>query len=181
MILEFVIFLATAVGPVPKASLPTVPGSVNPAITQANMKETICAPKGTWSTSSIRPPTSYTNKLKRQQMAALGYTIANPIPTVKTASGTGLRPDRSKCVVRSANPACFEEDHIVPLVIGGHPTDPLNLFPQRWSGAWNAGDKDRLEVRLRVLVCAGTIGLREAQDAIATDWVAAYKRYVVVK
>src|SRR4029078_562378 len=40
------------------------PGVPNPNITQANIKETICNPK--WSTSSIRPSSSYTNNLKKQ-------------------------------------------------------------------------------------------------------------------
>lgn len=181
MIIEVAFLLAAAVGPVPKASVPTVPGATNPAITQANMRETICAPKGTWSTKAIRPPTSYTNKLKLQQMVTLGYTVMNPLPRVKTASGKGLRPDLTKCVARSANPSCWELDHIVSLEIGGNPTDPTNLFPQPWTGPWNAKDKDALENRLHRLVCAGTLTLKVAQQAIATDWPSAYRLYVAKK
>jgi hypothetical protein len=39
------------------------PGLVNPDITQAN----ICSP--TWSTKTIRPPVTYTSRLKQQQLA----------------------------------------------------------------------------------------------------------------
>src|SRR5437660_7447025 len=46
----------------------TTPGVVNPDITQGNIGETICNPN--WSTKSIRPPVSYTNHLKVQQLAA---------------------------------------------------------------------------------------------------------------
>jgi hypothetical protein len=38
--------------------------------------------------------------------------------------------------------------------------------------------KDRLEDRLHELVCAGRLSLPEAQKAIATDWIVAYRRYV---
>ena len=38
--------------------------------------------------------------------------------------------------------------------------------------------KDELEVVLPQLVCAGTLTLRQAQDAIATDWHQAYRKYV---
>jgi hypothetical protein len=37
---------------------------------------------------------------------------------------------------------------------------------------------DRLEVRLAQLACAHRVGLADAQRLIATDWVAAYRRYV---
>src|ERR1700690_2589902 len=40
------------------------PGAINPEIPQANIGETICNPN--WSTKSERPPSSYTNRLKRE-------------------------------------------------------------------------------------------------------------------
>jgi hypothetical protein len=43
----------------------------------------------------------------------------------------------------------------------------------------NAHDKDRLEKRMHTLVCTKkTLDLKVAQNEIATDWVAAYKKYV---
>ena len=36
--------------------------------------------------------------------------------------------------------------------------------------------KDRLENRLHRLVCAGALDLEEAQDEIAADWIASYRR-----
>ena len=38
-----------------------------PAITQANIHQTICSP--TWSTKTIRPPVTYTSRLKQRQLA----------------------------------------------------------------------------------------------------------------
>jgi hypothetical protein len=45
-------------------------------------------------------------------------------------------------------------------------------------GLHNAHDKDRLENALHRAVCSGSITLADAQTAIRTDWIAAYKRFV---
>ncbi|MHB8470005.1 MAG: HNH endonuclease signature motif containing protein [Gaiellaceae bacterium] len=64
----------------------------------------------------------------------------------------------------------LEIDHIVPLELGGS-NDPANLYPERVYQ-----QKDRLENRLKALVCAGRIELRAAQRAIAADWQALYAK-----
>ncbi len=38
--------------------------------------------------------------------------------------------------------------------------------------------KDKLEDRLHALVCAGKVPLAVAQREIATDWIAAYQKYL---
>lgn len=40
--------------------------------------------------------------------------------------------------------------------------------------------KDRLEVKLQCLVCSGEVSSGEAQEAIWSDWVVAYKTYSAV-
>jgi hypothetical protein len=164
---------------VPAVAMPlpqVFPGAVNPDITPANIDENVC--KKGWSTKSIRPPSSYTTTLKGIQLRSLGYTLPNKLPQVATASGNSTRPDIRKCIARSSNPACYEEDHLISLELGGHPRSPDNLWPEPWFGDWNAGVKDKLENRLHALVCSGEISLREAQKAIASDWIAAYKKYI---
>ena len=52
------------------------PGATNPNITQANIANTICDPN--WSTKTIRPPASYTNNLKQQQLGAARYVDKTP-------------------------------------------------------------------------------------------------------
>lgn len=125
------------------------PGATNPAVTQENIHETICVPG--W-TKTVRPPSSYTNKLKREQIKAWH--------------------------LRDRKPGHYEEDHLVPLSSGGHPTDPRNLWPQSYAVRCGARIKDTLELHLQRQVCAGEITLDEAQEAIATDWIAAYRKYV---
>lgn len=75
----------------------------------------------------------------------------------------------------------YELDHIVPLALGGHPRNLKNLMLQPWDGEGGAKRKDRLEVKLQCLVCSGQVQLDEAQDAIYTDWQAAYHQYARTK
>ena len=83
-----------------------------------------------------------------------------------------------KCGGYCNGPQGCEVDHLISLELGGANTID-NLWPQPYDGEWNAHDKDRLEGKLYRLVCVDkTITLKEAQDAIKTDWVAAYKKYV---
>jgi hypothetical protein len=128
------------------------PGALNPEVTETTLRSTICV-RG-W-TRTVRPPQQYTSALKRQQIREFGYV------------------DRRM--------ADFEEDHLIPLGLGGAPYDPRNLWPEPRAAAdgWNADVKDELEAVLSRLVCTGRVPLAEAQQAIAADWIAAYNRFVV--
>ncbi|WP_181710036.1 hypothetical protein [Burkholderia sp. MBR-1] len=124
------------------------PGAINPDVTQENISSTVCV-KG-W-TRTVRPPMWYTNKLKKVQIREYGYDDTNPHD--------------------------YEEDHLIPLSVGGNPTDPRNLWPQPRHSEWNADRKDDLEFALYKGVCNGEISLAEAQHALATNWIEAYRRY----
>ena len=113
-----------------RADWTLTPGVLNPDVTQATIAETIC--KHGW-TSTIRPPSDYTTGLKRKQMREYG----------RTGSLSG-----------------FQEDHLISLELGGHPSDPRNLWPQPYP---RASDVDQDENRLNDLVCSGQISLAEAQ------------------
>ena len=66
------------------------------------------------------------------------------------------------------------------LELGGAIPDPRNLRPEpRESPDGGTADrKDELKSELNDLVCAGRLPLAEAQGAIATDWIAAYRRFL---
>lgn len=49
----------------------------------------------------------------------------------------------------------YELDQVIPLPLGGHPPDIHNLTLQPWDGADGAKMRDKLEVRLSALMCAG--------------------------
>lgn len=74
-------------------------------------------------------------------------------------------------------PKGCEIDHLISRELGGA-DDVRNLWPQSYSGPWNAHDKDRVENRLHKEVCAGTLSLQDARALIAKDWTAAYRRYL---
>ena len=71
----------------------------------------------------------------------------------------------------------YEIDYLIAPGLGGV-EDIHNLWPEPYtSRMWNARAKDALEERLHELVCAGKLDLSKAQRDIATDWIAAYKKY----
>jgi hypothetical protein len=73
----------------------------------------------------------------------------------------------------------FEVDHLVPLGIGGA-DDDANLWPEPRRSVepqWNAERKDKLEWRMREMICAGELDVAEAQRMMAEDWVEAYGRF----
>ena len=68
----------------------------------------------------------------------------------------------------------YEIDHLIPNCIGGA-SEVDNLWPQTYSGPWNAHIKDRLEVHVRAEVIAGRMTLEKAQSLFTPDWTASYK------
>lgn len=120
------------------------PGVADPRVTQDNILTTLCV---SGYTTTVRPSSRYTDALKAQQIKAYGYT--------------------------DTNLADYEEDHLIPLEIGGHPTDPKNLWPEPLTGPYTATKKDGLENSLHTKVCAGLMTLAAAQIAIAKNWESA--------
>jgi hypothetical protein len=112
------------------ADITRTPGVLNPDVTQANIDMTIC--RHGW-TKTIRPPTSYTNDLKRKQMREYGVGGA---------------------------PSDYQEDHLISLELGGHPTDPRNLWPEPYP---RASEVDSMENELNDKVCSGRLSLEQAQ------------------
>jgi len=77
-------------------------------------------------TATIRPPRSYTDKVKRQQLKAVRFM--------------------------DKNPAHYEEDHFISLEPGGNPRDTKNLWPEMWG---TPGDSIGLSWTLSALAGRG--------------------------
>jgi hypothetical protein len=79
--------------------------------------------------------------------------------------------------LRNVQPSAYEVDYLITPELGGA-SDIRNLWPEPYSATvWNARVKDELEERLHQMVCDGQLDLSTAQHDIATDWIAAYKKY----
>jgi hypothetical protein len=109
------------------------PGALNAKVRQSTIKKTIC--KSGW-TKTIRPPVSYTNALKIQQMILYEET---------------------------GSPSEYEEDHFIPLELGGALKNPKNLWPEPHS---QSKLSDPLETKLKRQVCKGLLTLKKARAAI---------------
>jgi hypothetical protein len=120
------------------------PGVRNPDVTQSTIHSTICV--SGW-TATVRPPTSYTNPLKVQGITDYGYA------------------DKSL--------SDYEEDHFLPLEVGGSPRDPKNLWPEPHAGSKNSATKDGVETKVKNAVCAGKVTLAAAQSAMLKNWTTA--------
>jgi hypothetical protein len=114
-----------------RADWTLTPGVANPDVTQGSIGETICA-QG-W-TQTIRPPSSYTDELKLEQMKAYG---------------------------RRGTASDYQEDHLISLELGGDPTDPRNLWPEPIE---RAREVDQTENELNAAVCSRRMTLEEGQS-----------------
>jgi hypothetical protein len=124
-----------------KADRRCTPGATNSQVTQANIKDTIC--KSGW-TATIRPSTSFTNALKEKQK--VDYGLANPN-------------------------SAYEEDHLIPLELGGAPSAAANLWPEPINSvSTGAKSKDVEENSLKARVCKGQMTLTGAQELILAHW-----------
>lgn len=121
---------------------------LNPDVTPQTIDQTICVPG--W-TKTVRPPVSFTNKVKKGLMAKAG------IPWSKARN--------------------YELDHILSLELGGLPRDPRNLQLQPWAGPAGAHAKDAVENWLHKQVCLGNIPLAAAQDCLFNRWQQCRKEF----
>lgn len=120
-----------------RADVRCTPGALNRDVTQDTIHSTICAPG--W-TDTVQPPGSYLTALKLRQMRDFGET---------------------------GSPLSYKEDHLIPLSIGGAPSDSNNLFPQPTA---KTTEKEELEEHLHQAVCAGQLTLMAAQARMRHDW-----------
>lgn len=161
------------------------PGKPDPTVKQSNIADNICNKE--WTTDMVRPSVAVTNKIKKQTMAAYGFTDAMNH---------------------------YELDHLVSLQVGGCPDCVENLWPEAYGdhthpmtqnqrAAWNkahpgsdaihsgALDKDVVENHVHDEICFGIpnakhsnyykkypatvrVTLKRGQEILATDWYGCY-------
>src|ERR1700692_1010808 len=108
-----------------------------------------------------------------QDICAHGYARK-----VRDVPGEMKREVYREYGIISHGPGDYEIDHLIPLELG-ESNSIKNLWPESHrTSPWNAQVKDRLEDKLHELVCSGQLDLKTAQQAIASNWIEAYKKYV---
>ncbi len=139
---------------------------------------------------SIRsmPPAPLAATASAALMPNAGLTPGAVAPLTAAELCEGARPSRVVSLqaqrevlmaygMERAAPGAFELDALVTPELGGT-TTAANLWPQRYDApVWNALVKDQLERLLPELVCSRQVELSVAQRDLATDWIAAYKKY----
>jgi hypothetical protein len=121
--------------------------------------------------SKLTPGDSF--PVTAQDLCVPGYT-----KKVRNVPAEMKREVYEEYSVISHGPGDYEVDHLIPLELGGS-NSLKNLWPElHRTSPWNAQVKDRLEGKLHKLVCSGQLDLKTAQQAIAADWISAYKFYV---
>lgn len=123
------------------------PGATNPDVyeppgSRGNIDSTIC--KSGW-TATVRPPESYTEPIKVQDIARYGDYAGN-------------------------STHAYELDHLIPLELGGAPRDPQNLWPEYDAGRI-PNPKDAVEGAAKRAVCDGRMPLATAQQKMAQNWI----------
>ncbi len=112
------------------------------------------------------------------RIVTIGDVCSTPHEEVVSEVSPSLRQQvfREYGIV-NAGPNDYEIDYLIAPGLGGV-EDLHNLWPEpATSRIWNAHVKDALEEHLHEMVCAGRLDLSTAQRDIATDWIAAYKKY----
>jgi len=129
-----------------------------------------------WFEAETRPDGSLTPGATRQ--VTISEVCANPREEVIGEVSVSLRQEVfEKYGIVNPRPEDYEIDYLIAPGLGGT-DDVRNLWPEPYHArVWNARVKDALEERLHELVCSGQVELSTAQHDIATDWIAAYKKY----
>ncbi|WP_347989100.1 hypothetical protein [Methylomonas sp. AM2-LC] len=108
-----------------------------------------------------------------KQICVPGYA-----KTVRNVRQTVKKQVYSSYGITSRQPGEYEVDHLISLELGGS-NSIKNLWPESFvTEPLNAHVKDQLENKLHELICADQLPVTQAQQEIASDWQAAYKKYV---
>ena len=107
-----------------------------------------------------------------EEVCGLGASVSRP--PVAAAVARRVFEDYGADYQRATE---YELDFLITPELGGT-ADARNLWPQPYAATrWNAYVKDELEQLFQRLVCDGTLDISTAQREMATDWIAAYRRY----
>lgn len=128
-----------------------------------------CTPAGTLEDVACTPGAIIPTATK-EQICTPGYS-----KTVRNVPASEKDQVFQEYGIASHTPGQYEVDHLVSLELGGS-NDISNLWPEASATTPGFHQKDEVENYLHAQVCQGTISLQQAQQEIATNWVAVYQQ-----
>jgi hypothetical protein len=106
----------------------------------------------------------------RAEICASGY--ARSVRDVNEAEKNQVYAEYD---IKSHRTGEYEVDHLISLEIGGS-NDIANLWPEPANPRPGFHEKDQVENYLHDQVCSGAMSLAQAQEQIATNWLAVYEK-----
>jgi hypothetical protein len=144
-------------------------GSTGTAHIGQRTKTSGCVAKSGLPDSACTPGAIITTAT-REEICASGY--ARSVRDVPEAEKEQVYAEYG---ITSHRTGEYEVDHLISLEIGGS-NDVANLWPEAANPRPGFHEKDQVENYLHDQVCSGKIALSQAQEQIATNWLAAYEK-----
>ncbi len=158
----------------PSTSQPTTRRSSEPTSKSAahigeRTKTTGCQVNGGLQDSACTPGAVFASATK-DQICQPGYS-----KDVRNVPESEKNEVYAEYGIKSHTTGEYEVDHLISLELGGS-NDIANLWPEAAEPRPGYHEKDKVENYLHAQVCSGAMPLQEAQQQIATDWLAVYNR-----
>ena len=152
------------IGLTPSSNTPQTGGTTHLG---AQTKTSGCVAHGGLPDSACTPGAVFPNATT-QQICDYGYASS-----VRNVPYSEKEQAYTEYGIRYHSPGQYEVDHLIPLELGGS-NDIANLWPEAASPKPGFHEKDKVENYLHDQVCSGAMSLRDAQNQIATNWLAVY-------
>lgn len=137
----------------------------SPSVLGQQTKTTGCVAADALPDKACTPGAAFSG-VTRDQVCRPGY--AKSVRNVPTAEKNAVYREYG---IAQHQPGQYEVDHLISLELGGS-NDMSNLWPEPADPRPGFHEKDRVENYLNQQVCSGAMTLQQAQQAIATNWLA---------
>jgi len=155
---------------IPNIQIPSIAAPASgPAQFGVQTKTSGCQAINGMPDSACTPGAVFPNATK-DQVCTSGY--ASSVRDVPESEMTQVYAEYG---ITSHTTGQYEVDHLVSLELGGS-NDISNLWPEAAAPQPGFHEKDKVENYLHDQVCSGAMSLAQAQQEIATNWLAVYNQ-----